>query len=236
MWWVTLYIISVLPKFFIESSFFLKYVATVYLYFSHWSTTAICCVACLHFAWISLAAANTFFFFRIFSSLVNYHSSGLINTLWIKWVRVGCQAIVTLLCNHVQFHYQEYVSYLLCFILKLNNYSRNFMSLKSHLFTWSFIWIHEHQICMCHSRERLRKVDKCFLMKSLEQSVQFSHLVTSDSLWPHGLQHTRLSSPLPTPRACSNSCSSSQWCHPTISSSVIPFFFCLQAFPAQGLF
>ena len=71
------------------------------------------------------------------------------------------------------------------------------MSLKSHLFTWSFSWIHEHQICMCHSRERLKTVDKCFLKKSLVQSVQFSHSVRPDSLWPHGLQHTRLPSPLP---------------------------------------
>ena len=71
------------------------------------------------------------------------------------------------------------------------------MSLKSQLFTWSFSWIHEHQICMCHSRERLKTVDKCFLKKSLVQSVQFSHSVRPDSLWPHGLQHTRLPSPLP---------------------------------------
>ena len=49
---------------------------------------------------------------------------------------------------------------------------------------------------------------------------------------PHGLQHTRLPCPSPTPRACSNSCPSSQWCYPTISSSVIPFF-CLQSFPAS---
>ena len=58
----------------------------------------------------------------------------------------------------------------------------------------------------------------------------------SDSLWPHGLQHGRLPCPLPTSRACSNSCSSSWWCHPTISSSVIPFFFCLRSFPASGSF
>ena len=49
--------------------------------------------------------------------------------------------------------------------------------------------------------------------------VQFSRSVVSDSLWPHGLQHARLPCPLPTPRACSNSCPSSQWCHTTISSS-----------------
>ena len=58
----------------------------------------------------------------------------------------------------------------------------------------------------------------------------------SDSLWLHGLHHTRLPSPSPAPGACSNSCSSSQWCHPTISSSVIPFSSCLQSFPASGSF
>ena len=50
----------------------------------------------------------------------------------------------------------------------------------------------------------------------------------------HGLQHARLPCPSLTPGACSNSCPSSQWCHPTISSSVVPFSFCLQSFPASG--
>ena len=58
----------------------------------------------------------------------------------------------------------------------------------------------------------------------------------SDSLQPHGLQHTRLPCPLPTPGACSNSCPSSQWFHPTISSSVVPFSSCLQSSQHQGLF
>ena len=58
----------------------------------------------------------------------------------------------------------------------------------------------------------------------------------SNSLWPHGLQHTRPPYPSPTPRACSNSCRSSQWCHSTISSSVIPFSFYLQSLPASGSF
>ena len=58
----------------------------------------------------------------------------------------------------------------------------------------------------------------------------------SDSLRPHGLQHARLSCPLSTPGAYSNSCPSSQWCHPTISSTVFPFSFCLQSFPASGSF
>ena len=60
--------------------------------------------------------------------------------------------------------------------------------------------------------------------------------VVSDSLWPRGLQHARLPCPSPTPGACSNSCPSSRWCHPTISSSVIPFSYCLQSFPASGSF
>ena len=68
-------------------------------------------------------------------------------------------------------------------------------------------------------------------------SVQFSHSVMSDSLWSRGLQHTRLPCPSPTPRACSNSCPSSQWCHPaTMSSSVVPFSSCLQSFPLSGSF
>ena len=65
--------------------------------------------------------------------------------------------------------------------------------------------------------------------------VQFRHSVVSNSLQPHGLQHARLPCPSPTPRACSNSCPSSWWCHPTSSSSVIPFSSCLQSFPASGL-
>ena len=58
----------------------------------------------------------------------------------------------------------------------------------------------------------------------------------SYSLWPHGLQHTRLSCPSPTTGACSNSYPSHQWCHLTISSSVVPFSSCLQSFPASGSF
>ena len=69
-------------------------------------------------------------------------------------------------------------------------------------------------------------------------SVQFSHSVLSNSLWPHGLQHARLPCSSPTLRACSNSMVSSSWWsnHPTISSSVVPVSFCLQSFPASGSF
>ena len=67
-------------------------------------------------------------------------------------------------------------------------------------------------------------------------SIQFSCSLMSNSLWPHGLQHTRLPCPSPTPRASSNSCIPTQWCHPTISSTVIPFSSCFQSFPASRSF
>ena len=67
-------------------------------------------------------------------------------------------------------------------------------------------------------------------------SIQVSHLVVSDSLWPHRLQHTRLPCSSSTPGACSNSRPSSQWCHLTISSSFVPLFSHLQSFPASGSF
>ena len=64
-------------------------------------------------------------------------------------------------------------------------------------------------------------------------SVQFSRSVVSDSLQPRELQYARLTCPSPIPGACSNSCPSSWWCHPTISSSVTPFTSCPQSFPAS---
>ena len=67
-------------------------------------------------------------------------------------------------------------------------------------------------------------------------SVQFSRSVVSDSLRPHGLQYARPPRPSPTLGVYSNSCPSSRWCHPTISSSVVPFSSCPQSFPASGSF
>ena len=67
--------------------------------------------------------------------------------------------------------------------------------------------------------------------------LRFSSVAHScPTLWPHGLQHASLPCPSPTPGACSNSCPLSWWCHPTISSSVVPFSSCLQSFPASGSF
>ena len=67
-------------------------------------------------------------------------------------------------------------------------------------------------------------------------SLQFSHSVMSNSLQPHGLQHTRPPCPSQTPWVYSNSCTLSCWCHPTISSSVLPFSSCLQSFQASRSF
>ena len=67
-------------------------------------------------------------------------------------------------------------------------------------------------------------------------SVQFSCSVVSDSLWSNGLQQARPPCPSPIPEACSNFCPLSQWSHPTISSSVVPFSSCLHSFPTSGSF
>ena len=71
--------------------------------------------------------------------------------------------------------------------------------------------------------------------KKIPTNFQFSLSIMSNLLQPHRLQHVRLPCPSSTPGACLNSCPSSRWCHPTISS-VVPFSFCLQSFPASGSF
>ena len=79
-------------------------------------------------------------------------------------------------------------------------------------------------------RYHLTMVRMAFLL------LLFSHSVMTDSLRPHGLQHARFPCPSSSPGDCSNSCPLSQWHHPTISSSVVPFSSCLQSFPASGSF
>ena len=83
-----------------------------------------------------------------------------------------------------------------------------------------------------------RKLDSSFYSEALLafSSVQFSHSVVSNSLWPHELQHAMPPCPSPTPGVHSNSCPSSQWCHPAISSSVFPCFSCPQSLPASESF
>ena len=96
-------------------------------------------------------------------------------------------------------------------------------------------------VCSCILKRKhyiLYKVEaqKWFLTELSRTSVQFSHSVMSDSLRPHGSQHARPPCPSPTPGVYSNSSPLSRWCHPTISSSVVPFSSCLQSFPASGSF
>ena len=90
--------------------------------------------------------------------------------------------------------------------------------------------------CYDKPRQCIKKQRHHFADKDQFSSVQFSSSVMFDCLWPHGLQHARLPCPSPTPRACSNSCASSWWCHLTISSSVSPFSSHLQSFPASASF
>ena len=95
----------------------------------------------------------------------------------------------------------------------------------------------------------IKKLSKCRNMRStnikhigtdysqtVQNSVQFSRSVMSNFLWPHEPQHTRPPCPSPTPRVYPNPCPLSQWCHPTISSSVISFSSCPQSFPASWSF
>ena len=90
------------------------------------------------------------------------------------------------------------------------------------IFPWQYILILQHRIEYQASGHMIFT------------SVQFSHSVVSDSLWPHEPQHTRPPCPSPTPRVYSDSCPSSRWCHPAISSSVVPFSSCPQSLPASG--
>ena len=107
---------------------------------------------------------------------------------------------------------------------------------------WQSFWIQYSDKFCLQGTEMLRII----LVNSLNEkkthillqfnSVQFSHSVVSNSLQPHGLQHTRLPCPSSTPRVYSDSYPLSQWCHPTISSSVVPFSSCLKSFPESGSF
>ena len=101
-------------------------------------------------------------------------------------------------------------------------------------YIWSMLLL-----CLKYLSEEILPLLEMESKKKLPEYFNYhfnSHSVLSDSLWHHGLQHARPPCPLPTLRACSDSCPLSQWCHPTISSSVVPFFSRLQSIPASGLF
>ena len=99
-------------------------------------------------------------------------------------------------------------------------------------------WAHTLYNSIIFNFKKEENPDTCCIMnETWQHSVsQFSYSVLSDSLQPHGLQHTSLPYPSPIPGACSNLCPSHQWCHPIISCSAALFSFCLQSFPASGSF
>ena len=119
--------------------------------------------------------------------------------------------------------FKKYFSLFFLLYLRLSFFKRNFRFIAKLRKYQDFPYTHH-----------MHSLSPTSLSKVI--SIQFSHSVMPDSLQPHGLQHARLPCPSPTSRACSNSCLSGRWCHPTISSSVIPFSSCLQSFPASGSF
>ena len=111
------------------------------------------------------------------------------------------------------------------------------LPLDGHLHCFLFLVMNIHVQVSCGRFFSL--LDKYVGVELLDHRIdvsQFSPSVVSDSLRPPGLQHARPPCPSPTPGVYSDSCPLSQWCHPTIASSVIPFSSCLQSFPASGSF
>ena len=94
-----------------------------------------------------------------------------------------------------------------------------------------------HDGVITHPEQDILKCEVKWILGNIQfSSVQFSRSVVSDSLWPHESQHARPPCPSSTPGDHSNSCPLSQWCHPTISSSVVPFSSCPKSLPASGSF
>ena len=117
-----------------------------------------------------------------------------------------------------------------CILLQINLKSPLTVNSISGLSLHVHTHIHTHIIVLCLLLSKLHPV----LFFSV--SVQFSLSVVSNSLQSLGLQHSKPPCPSPTPRVYSNTCPLSRWCHPTISSSVVPFSSRLQSFPASGSF
>ena len=114
------------------------------------------------------------------------------------------------------------------------------LSILCLFFCWTLLWylIWTFKLCSLLSLYWVLWILFIFWIQAIYQisSVQFSLSVMSASLQPHERQHARLSYPSPTHGAYSNPCPLSWWCHPTVSSSVVPFSSCLQSFPAPGSF
>ena len=123
------------------------------------------------------------------------------------------------------------------------SFSPNSQSLQHHLlnglcFSFIEIMIFKFMLsCICVSFWIFCSIFVPLISSTMNSySVQFSRSVMSDSLWPHEPQHARPPCPSPTSGVCPKPCPSSQWCHPAISSSVVPVSSCPQSFPASGSF
>ena len=122
-----------------------------------------------------------------------------------------------------------------CFLIKIYDLITKYYLKYTNLYTRKKV----KKLCMyllTYAKRKKWRMNKPETNELSYLTVQFSCSVMSDSLQPHGLWHARLPCPSPTPRAYSNSCPLSWWCHPSISSSVFPFSFYLQSLPASGSF
>ena len=113
-----------------------------------------------------------------------------------------------------------------------------FLSKNYYIISFSYYTSNIFKIYLFLLKDNCFTEFRCFLsnFSMNKPSVQFSPSVVSDSLWPHESQHARPPCPSRTPRVYPNSCPSSRWCHPAISSSVVPFSSCPQSLPASGSF
>ena len=136
---------------------------------------------------------------------------------------VLCSVVVTL-CNPMDCSMPASLSFTVSWSLL------KFMSIELVMLSNNLILYHPFLLPSIFPNKRV------FSTESGLPISQFGHSVVSSSLRPHELQHARPPCPSPTPAVHPNPCSLSQWCHPTISSSVIPFFSCPQSFPASGSF
>ena len=123
----------------------------------------------------------------------------------------------------------------------LNNHGLSVVFTDKNVVPWekqlSQLSIHPHAFSSSRQPSDCAIQRECLRYRSAQMSsVQFSRSVVSDSLQPHELQHTRPACPSPNPGVYLNSCPSSRWCHPAISSSVVPFSSCPQSLPESGSF
>ena len=136
--------------------------------------------------------------------------------------------LVTDLCDPKVALNDELCTLTLCYSLNIE---------KCFLEVWASCWWHQGEGKSPVVLQEHRTKRPWFIQGLVRISHQGGHIsLLPNSLWPYGPQHARPPCPSPTPRVYSNSCPSSQWCHPTISSSVIPFSSRLQSFPASGSF